>query len=56
MSQSPTTMVISAAGADIAAAAASLQEKVPRRLFWGQNEVFVIGHEVAMKDDCLPAG
>lgn len=41
--------VISATGVNIADAVSRIQAKVPRLLFWGQNEVFVLGHELVKK-------
>lgn len=42
-----TTLVRSAEGPTIAAAMARLQEKLPRRIFWGHTEVFIFGRHLA---------
>ncbi|SFJ70898.1 Ger(x)C family spore germination protein [Thermoflavimicrobium dichotomicum] len=41
------TFVRSAVGVTLADAMAKLQEKLPRRIFWGHNEVLIIGEELA---------
>lgn len=41
------TLVRSEEGTTIADAMAKLQEKLPRRIFWGHGEVFVIGEKMA---------
>ena len=41
--------VVSATGADFAEAARRLEEMVPRRLFWAQNHVLIIGEELARR-------
>lgn len=41
------TLVESAAGHTIYDALAKIQERIPRRLFWGHNRILVIGEEVA---------
>jgi spore germination protein KC len=41
------TLVNSATGITIADAMANLQEQIPRRIFWGQAKVLVIGEELA---------
>ncbi|BBH19124.1 germination protein [Paenibacillus baekrokdamisoli] len=43
------TLVRSAEGTTIADAMSKLQEKLPRRIFWGHCEVFVIGEKIAKK-------
>ncbi|MBW7477110.1 Ger(x)C family spore germination protein [Paenibacillus oenotherae] len=48
-SQNQST-VISATGINFADAVSKVQEKVPRLLFWGQNEVFVFSHSAAKQD------
>jgi spore germination protein KC len=48
-SNSSQTLVRSAEGVTIADAMSRLQEKLTRRIFWGQNEVLVIGDKLAKK-------
>lgn len=48
-SQNQST-VISATGVNIADAVSKIQEKVPRQLFWGQVEVFILGHEIVKRN------
>lgn len=48
------TFVRSASGVTIADAMSILQEKLPRRIFWGHNEVFIVGENLAkngIRDD-----
>jgi spore germination protein KC len=42
-----TTLVNSATGVTLADAMTNLQEQIPRKIFWGQNKVLVIGEELA---------
>lgn len=46
-SSSSQSFVRSAEGETIADAMARLQEELPRKVFWGQNEVLIIGEELA---------
>ncbi|ETI68642.1 Ger(x)C family spore germination protein [Neobacillus vireti] len=46
---SSQTLVRSAEGVTIADAMSRLQEKLTRRIFWGQNEVLVIGEKLAKR-------
>lgn len=46
-SGSDTIVVQSASGTDLAEAAAKLQEQMPRKVFWGHGEVFIIGERLA---------
>ncbi|WHY87741.1 Ger(x)C family spore germination protein [Neobacillus novalis] len=48
-STSSQTLVRSAEGVTIADAMSRLQEKLTRRIFWGQNEVLIIGEKLAKK-------
>lgn len=48
-SSSAQTFVKSAEGITLADAMSKLQEKLTRQIFWGQNEVLVIGEELAKK-------
>ncbi|MFF2446192.1 Ger(x)C family spore germination protein [Neobacillus sp. NPDC058068] len=48
-STSSQTLVRSAEGVTIGDAMSRLQEKLTRRIFWGQNEVLVIGEKLAKK-------
>ncbi|GJM69183.1 hypothetical protein HMSSN036_13990 [Paenibacillus macerans] len=42
-------IVQSIRGADFADAAAKLQEQLPRQVFWGHSEVYVLGEQLARK-------
>jgi len=44
-----STMVRSASGITIAQAMSKLQEKLPRRIFWGHSHVFVMSEDIARK-------
>ncbi|MDB5055482.1 MAG: germination protein GerC family [Bacilli bacterium] len=46
-SSSGQTLVRSAEGVTVADAMSKLQEKFPRRIFWGHDEVFIISEELA---------
>ena len=48
-SSSSQTFVRSAEGVTLADAMARLQEKLTRKIFWGQNDVLVIGEELSKK-------
>jgi spore germination protein KC len=41
------TIVRSEVGSNIADAMSKLQEKLPRQIFWGHGEIFIIGEELA---------
>ncbi|MFM1651899.1 Ger(x)C family spore germination protein [Brevibacillus sp. B_LB10_24] len=43
----PQTLVRSAVGVTIAEAMAKLQEQIPRKIFWGHNDVFIIDEKLA---------
>jgi spore germination protein KC len=45
-----SSFVRSAVGKSIADAMAKLQEKFPRRIFWGHTEVYIIGRKLAEDD------
>lgn len=45
----PSTIVESDKGESIASAISNLQEKFPRQLFWGHNQVIIIGEKLAKK-------
>jgi spore germination protein KC len=42
-----TSIVTSATGENIADALSHIQEKLPRRLFWGHSEVFIFSEDIA---------
>lgn len=42
-------IVKSAVGTDLADAAQRLQEEMPRKVFWGHSEVFIVGEELAKR-------
>lgn len=44
-----TSLVKSAVGADIADAVSKIQEKMPRKIFWGHTEIIIFGESVARK-------
>lgn len=49
LSSSGQTFTRSAEGITVADAMMKLQEKLPRQIFWGHNEVFIFGEQLAKK-------